>query len=137
MSPRAPATRRERTRAGSCRIFVHPERANTPLLAPCLADAAIARADGVWVRDTGGHAVLTQVPAGRSERPQLATGLVLEVPELLLPALDLMWRGPAIARKSVHVTAALRKEAVVAWLIDDLRHARMYGYRVPKGVSDG
>ncbi len=124
------------------RLFLHPERAAIPLLAPCLAGARIARADGVWVRDSGGHPVLALVenptaPVGTPERAQLATGLIVEVPELLLPALDLMWRGAGITQARTWATASLRREPVTAWLIQDLRHARMHGYRLPKGVTPG
>lgn len=117
-------------------IFVHPERANVPILAPCLPEARIARADGMWVRDRGGHAVLTLVAPIPGERPQLATGLILQVPAALLPALDLMWRGDGIMQGNTWASVSLRREPVTAWFIEDLRHARMYGYRVP-GVSQG
>ncbi len=118
------------------RIFVHPERAATPLLTPCLGAARIARADGAWVRDTGGHAVLVNVaPTPGNTSPQVATGLLLTVPEALVPALDLMWRGPAITLGTAWVTLSLRRDPVSAWVIQDLRHARMYAYRIPRGLA--
>lgn len=123
---------------GTRRIFAHPERAQTPLLAPCLGAARVARADGAWVRDAGGHPVLVNVaPTPGDTSPQVATGLLLTVPEGLLPALDLMWRGPAITLGTAWVTLSLRRDPVSAWVIADLRHAKMHGYRIPRGVAVG
>ena len=136
-APRGPTVRSRSHRDEQREIFVHPENAHTPLLAPCLPLGRIARADGIWVRDQGGNAVLTRVAPDPNAPPQRATGLILTVPTSLLLALDLMWRGPGITQGTTLVTASLRREPVTVWSLPDLRHARMHGYRVPRELGNG
>lgn len=110
-------------------VFTHAERAGHPILAPALPRARVARADGIWVRDARGLPVLALDPAGT------AVGLLLEVPDALADALDLLWAGPGIAHSGERVTASLRREAAEMWSVESLRAAKMHGYRIPRTVA--
>lgn len=110
-------------------VFLHPLRASSPLLTAAAASARVARADGVWVLDARRNPVLActdGAPGG-----PVAAGVILDVPDGLVPALDLAWIGPGVARVQRTVTASLRREPVWVWCLPDLRHARMHGYRIP------
>ena len=109
-------------------VFTHPERANQPILAPALSTARVARADGIWVRDGRGAPVLALDPN------RVAVGILVDIPDELQDALDLLWTGPGVSRRETRVTASLRREAAMAWCLESTRHAKMHGYRLPRGA---
>ncbi|MSP55172.1 MAG: hypothetical protein EXR69_06145 [Myxococcales bacterium] len=109
-------------------VFTHPERATHPILAPALPRARLARADGIWVRDARALPVLARDLTGG------AVGLLLEIPDALADALDLLWAAPGVARSDGLVTASLRREPATTWSLESLRAAKMHGYRIPRSA---
>ena len=113
-------------------VFVHPERLVEPLLAAAVRRdtkgpaVRSARVDGTWLRDARGASILAL------GAPSVATGLLVDVPEGVSSALDLLWGAPEVHRTDVSVVAALRCELAVAWCLPSVRVARMHGYRTPR-----
>lgn len=95
------------------------------LLAPAIPSARAARVEGRWVYDGRGQPVLARLPLGEG----VCSGVLVEVPDNLSPALGMAFAGAGIEQVPLVAVVALAREPAQAWALPSLRMARMHGYR--------